>query len=209
MRTTTAQISWQHKPPQISIVLGSHHHLSSAGRDEATLANSLIISLEDVATNWYSRLPRKCIYSWQQLKDKFMLNFQGFQAEHIIEEDFHSCAQYGKETLPNFDRRILPLKAKPLKVFDEQVIAQTIKALRARPLHSHLVRERPKIVTGLYEEFTKFNKSEVLHIRKLEQQGKSPRHDEAPRPARYNDNQRNYPMPIHNIDSDDCGLPEN
>jgi hypothetical protein len=53
--------------------------IASAGGDEATLAKSLIISLENVARNWYSRLPPKCIYSWQQLKEKFLLNFQGFQ----------------------------------------------------------------------------------------------------------------------------------
>jgi hypothetical protein len=53
--------------------------IASAGGDEAMLAKSLIISLENVARNWYSRLPPKCIYSWQQLKEKFLLNFQGFQ----------------------------------------------------------------------------------------------------------------------------------
>jgi hypothetical protein len=47
----------------------------SIGEDEATLAKSLIISLEDGAANWYSRLPPGCIYSWPQLKEKFMLNF--------------------------------------------------------------------------------------------------------------------------------------
>jgi hypothetical protein len=55
--------------------------IASAGRDEATLANSLIISLENDAVNWYSRLLPKCIYSWQQLKEKFLPNFQGFHAE--------------------------------------------------------------------------------------------------------------------------------
>jgi hypothetical protein len=55
--------------------------IASAGGDEATLAKSLIISLEDAAINWYSRLPPGCIYSWPQLKEKFLLNFQGFQAE--------------------------------------------------------------------------------------------------------------------------------
>jgi hypothetical protein len=49
--------------------------ITSAGGDEATLAKSLIISLKGVATNWYSRPPPKCIYSWQQLKEKFLLNF--------------------------------------------------------------------------------------------------------------------------------------
>jgi hypothetical protein len=33
------------------------------GGDEATLAKSLIISLEDAVANWYSRLPPGCIYS--------------------------------------------------------------------------------------------------------------------------------------------------
>jgi hypothetical protein len=55
--------------------------IASADGDEATLAKSLIISLEDAAANWYSRLPPKCIYSWQQLKEKFLLNFQGIQME--------------------------------------------------------------------------------------------------------------------------------
>jgi hypothetical protein len=54
--------------------------IASVGGDEATLAKSLIISLEDATANWYLRLPPKCIYSWQQLKEKFLLNFQGFQA---------------------------------------------------------------------------------------------------------------------------------
>jgi hypothetical protein len=52
--------------------------ITLAGGDKATLAKSLIISLEDAAANWYSRLPPGCIYSWPQLKEKFLLNFQGF-----------------------------------------------------------------------------------------------------------------------------------
>jgi hypothetical protein len=55
-------------------------------------------------------------------------------------------------------------------VSDEQVIAQAIKALRAGPLRSHLERERPKIVPELYDQFAKFNKSEIQYFRKLEQQ---------------------------------------
>jgi hypothetical protein len=35
--------------------------IALAGEDESTIAKSLIISLEDVAANWYSRLPSRCI----------------------------------------------------------------------------------------------------------------------------------------------------
>jgi hypothetical protein len=118
--------------------------IASVGADEAALTKSLIISLEDVAANWYSRLLPGCIHSWRQLKEKFLLNFQGFQAELDMEEDFLSCVQKEKATLPNFYRRFLQLKAQAPEVSDDQVVTQAIKALRVGPLHSHLVREQPK-----------------------------------------------------------------
>jgi hypothetical protein len=71
--------------------------IASIGGDEVTLAKSLIISLEDATANWYSRLPPHCIYSWQHLKDKILLNFQGFQVELDTEEDFLSCVQKERE----------------------------------------------------------------------------------------------------------------
>jgi hypothetical protein len=74
--------------------------IASTGEDDATLAKSLIISLEGAPVNWYSRLPPRCIYSWQQSKEKFLLNLQGFQAELNTEKDFLSCVQYEKETFP-------------------------------------------------------------------------------------------------------------
>jgi hypothetical protein len=97
--------------------------LHSAGGDKATLAKSLIISLEDAGANWYFRLPPRYIYSWQHLKDKVLLNFQGSQAELDTEEDFLSCVQKEREPLPEFDRRFLQLKAQAPEVSDEQVIA--------------------------------------------------------------------------------------
>jgi hypothetical protein len=77
-----------------------------------------------------------------------------------------------------------------------------------KSLHSHLVRKRSKIVSELYEQFTKVSKSEVQHFCKLKQQRKVAKPDKAPRP-RYSDNQYNYPKHVHSIDSDGCGPPEN
>jgi hypothetical protein len=48
-----------------------------------------------------------------------------------------------------------------MEVSDDQVIAQAIKALRVGPLHSDLVKEWPKTLSKLYEQFAKFSKSEV------------------------------------------------
>jgi hypothetical protein len=93
--------------------------IASTGGNKTTLSKSLIISLEDAATNWYYRLPPHCIYSWQNLKDKILLNFQGFQVELDTEEDFLSCVQKEREPLPEFYRRFLQLKAQAPEVFDE------------------------------------------------------------------------------------------
>jgi hypothetical protein len=56
----------------------------------------------------------------------------------------------------------------------------------------------------LYDQFAKFSKSEVQHFRKLEQQWKAAKPDEAPR-ARYDNNQCNYLRLVQSIDSDGCG----
>jgi hypothetical protein len=141
------------------------------------------------------------------LKEKFLLNFHGFQVELDTEKDFLSCTQHGKETLPNFYRRFLQLKGKNLEVSNDQVITQSIKALQDEPLHNHLVRDWPKTCQNS-KQFAKFNKSKVQDFRKLEQQRKTPKQDKTPMPC-YNDNQCNYPKPVHNIDSDGCEPPEN
>jgi hypothetical protein len=85
--------------------------IALTGGDEATLAKSLIISLEDAAVNWYFRLSSCCIYPWQHLNDNILLHFRGFQAELDNGEDFLSCVQKVRESLPNFYRRFLQLKA--------------------------------------------------------------------------------------------------
>jgi hypothetical protein len=65
--------------------------IASFGGDKTTVAKSFIISLENVGANWYARLPPRSMTSWSQLKEKFLVNFKGFQADVSIEEDFFSC----------------------------------------------------------------------------------------------------------------------
>jgi hypothetical protein len=67
-------------------------------------------------------------------------------------------------------------------------MTEAIKALCVGPLDSHWVREQPKTVAELYDNFSKFTKLEVFHFCKLEQQKKAPKLDEASRPTCYNNN---------------------
>jgi hypothetical protein len=66
---------------------------------------------------------------------------------------FFSCQQYERDILPDFFHRFLRLKAQAPEVSDEQAIMQAIKALCVSQLHSHLVRERPRTLEELYDEF--------------------------------------------------------
>jgi hypothetical protein len=61
------------------------------GGEDTTLIQSFIISLENATANWYAKLPPRSITSWAHLKEKFLLNFQGFQVDLSTEEDFFSC----------------------------------------------------------------------------------------------------------------------
>jgi hypothetical protein len=70
-------------------------------------------------------------------------------------------------------------------VSDEQAITQAIKALRIGHLHSHLVREHPKMLEELYEEFWKFSRAEALHFHKLVQQKKVANENKSLRPYKY------------------------
>jgi hypothetical protein len=109
----------------------------------------------------------------------------------------------------------LRLKAHVPEVSDEQAITQVIKALRASQLHSHLVRECPRTLEELYDEFRKFSRAEVLHFCKLGQQKKSTNENESSRPFKYNKGKEgitSFDMPhrqVHSINMDGCGLLEN
>jgi hypothetical protein len=45
------------------------------------MAKSFIIALEGLVLTWYTRLPPLSIKSWKGLRDKFLLNFQGYRPD--------------------------------------------------------------------------------------------------------------------------------
>jgi hypothetical protein len=92
---------------------------------------------------------------------------------------------------------------------------EAIKALRVVQLHSYLVRECPRTLEELYDDFRKFNRSEVLYFYKLDQQRKNLKKNESTRPTKYTKSRgslvsfNNVHKQIHNIDSDRCRPPKN
>jgi hypothetical protein len=67
--------------------------VASSGGDDATMAKSFIIALEGPALTWYTRLPPLSIELWKGLRDKFLLNFQGYWPDTDAIKDRMARAQ--------------------------------------------------------------------------------------------------------------------
>jgi hypothetical protein len=55
--------------------------IEAAHGDENTKAKVIHRALDGIAHSWYFNLPTNSIYSWEQLRDVFVLNFRGTYEE--------------------------------------------------------------------------------------------------------------------------------
>ena len=61
--------------------------VASAGGNETVLAKSFVIVAEGDTLAWYSMLRPGSIYSWENLRDKILMKFQGFATESLTSTD--------------------------------------------------------------------------------------------------------------------------
>jgi hypothetical protein len=146
--------------------------VASSGGDNATMAKSFIIALEGPALTWYTRLPPLSIDSWRSLRDKFLLNFQGYRPDNDALAKLSLCKQLERETLREYYRKFLTLKSQLPSVDDQIAIHYAISGLRAGVLYSHCIRDPPRNLQELYQLFEKYARFEELHQRKVESQRK-------------------------------------
>jgi hypothetical protein len=146
--------------------------IASSGGNDATMAKSFIIALEGPALTWYTRLPPLSIESWKGLRNKFLLNFQGYRSDIDALAELSLCRQQEKETFQEYYKNFLTLKSQLPSVDDHIVIHYAISGLRIGVLYSHCIRDPPKNLQELYQLFKKYTRSKELHQRKIESQRK-------------------------------------
>jgi hypothetical protein len=144
--------------------------IASSGGDDATMAKSFIIALEGLALTWYTRLPPLSIESWKSLRDKFILNFQGYRPDTYALAKLSLYRQQEKETLREYYKKFLMLKSQLPSIDDHIAFEYAISGLRASVLYNHCIRDPPKNLQELYQLFEKYARSEELHQRKIESQ---------------------------------------
>jgi hypothetical protein len=135
------------------IIMSYQVVVASSGGDDATMAKSFIIALEGPALTWYTRLPPLSIDSWRSLRDKFLLNFQGYRPDTDALAELSLCKQLERETLWEYYRKFLTLKSQLPSVDDQIAIHYAISGLRVGVLYSHCIRDPPKNLQELYQLF--------------------------------------------------------
>jgi hypothetical protein len=94
--------------------------VNSAGGDDVALAKSFIIACEGLVLNWYSLLPPHSVYSWVDLKTKFMQAFQMFHDTTAESSDLYNCKQKDRGPLRNFVRRFMQQRTRSQKLIKKQ-----------------------------------------------------------------------------------------
>jgi hypothetical protein len=100
------------------------------------------------------------------------------------------CKQKDKEPLQNYFRRFVHLRAQAPNVLDVVAINAAIVGLRASQFRSHLMRERPKTIQRLYEEFKKYCRSDNDFRMCMEEKSQQKKSAKANQP-----NNREWPNP--------------
>jgi hypothetical protein len=118
--------------------------IASSRGDDATMAKSFIIALKGTALTWYTRLPPLSIESWKALRDKFLLNFQGYRPDTDALAELSLYRQQEKETLREYYKKFLLLNSQLPSVEDHIAIHYAISGLCAGVLYSHYIRDPPK-----------------------------------------------------------------
>jgi hypothetical protein len=141
--------------------------VNSAGGDDVALAKSFIIACEGPVLNWYSLLQPHSIYSWVDLKTKFMQAFQIFHETTAESSDLYNCKQKDREPLRNFVRRFRQQRSQIPEVDDKTTINALIKGLTPGPTASHLTRKKPKTIDELFHELEEYIMSDDDHRRRV------------------------------------------
>jgi hypothetical protein len=76
--------------------------VASIGKNESVLAKSFVVTAEGDALAWYSMLKPSTMYSWENLRDKILVNFKGFASKSLKSIDLFQCKQSQGEALKDY-----------------------------------------------------------------------------------------------------------
>jgi hypothetical protein len=106
--------------------------LYAAGADDNALANYLPAALKGSARSWLFHIPSRTIFSWEDLWQQFVANFQGTYKRHVIKDVLHALTQNLGESLRDYIRRFNECRNTILEIIEASVIRAFKSGIRDR-----------------------------------------------------------------------------
>jgi hypothetical protein len=97
--------------------------IEAASSDEKVMANWFPMALKDGARSWLLNLPAGSISSWDEMRERFIANFQGTRDRAPAVGDLRRVEQQPGETLHKCIQRFTNVRLKIPKVMEEAIIS--------------------------------------------------------------------------------------
>ena len=104
--------------------------IEAANRDERVMANWFPMELKDGAHLWLLNLPPGSISYWDEMRSRFITNFQGTRNHPPVMGDLHRMKQPPGETLQEYNQRFNNARLKIPKVTEEAIISAFSNGVR-------------------------------------------------------------------------------
>ena len=104
--------------------------IEAANGDEKVMANYFSMALKDGGRSWLLNLPPGSISSWDEMRDRFVANFQGTRDRRPAAGDLRRIKQQPGETLQKYIQHFNSVRVKIHKVADEAIILAFTDGIR-------------------------------------------------------------------------------
>ena len=104
--------------------------IEAAKGNEKVMVNWFPMALKDGAPSWLLNLPPGSISSWNEMRDRFVANFQGTRDRPPATGNLRRIKQPPGETLHKYIQRFNSVRLKITKVMDEAIISTFFEGVR-------------------------------------------------------------------------------
>ncbi|XP_066165863.1 uncharacterized protein [Oryza sativa Japonica Group] len=118
--------------------------IEAAHGDENTKAKVIHLALDGIARSWYFNLPANSIYSWEQLRDVFVLNFRGTYEEPKTQQHLLGIRQRPGESIRENMRRFSQARCQVQDITEASVINAASAGLLEDELTRKIVNKEPQ-----------------------------------------------------------------
>jgi hypothetical protein len=143
--------------------------IEAASGDEKVMANWFPMALKDGARSWLLNLPAESISSWEELRERFISNFEGTRDHAPAVGDLRRIKQQPGETLRKYIQHFTNVCIKIPKVSDEAIISVFTDVVRDVKMKEELaMHEDLSLALEMFNLATKCARAEEGHLSLVE-----------------------------------------